>query len=264
MFLTKKISPRMAERFSGNESSPSDSALSDECSPSLVDQSLEDDSSDSEDVSGFPFDLDGLADSLRFKKRSRCRSLVCTPKNQGSKKRKINSAPSTKASSHHTVSNAGKKGRSSSAHVSQPSFTPVPGGNLSSTHQYESPPSSSEQSQRRPTAARSRQFVGNTPNSRGQDSRCSGRVREAVEGSEEPTPDQTERPIGAVLGEITNMLGTVIKRLDKTELKLESMERKLINTSSSGSSSERTGTAKKRDVPKVVRVSSYIYNIITN
>ena len=240
----------MAERrasFSGNESSPSDSELSDECSPSLVDQSLEEDSGDSEDVSGFPFNLDGLADSLRFKKRSRCRSLVCTPKDQGSKKRKINSAPSTKASSHHAMSNAGKKGHSSGARKSQPSSTPVPGGNQSSTHHYESRPSSSE---RRPTSGK---FVGNTPSSRGQDSSFVRRVREAVEGSEEPTPDQTERPIGAVLGEITNMLGTVIKRLDKTELKLESMERKLSNTSSSGSSSERT--AKKRDVPKVVRVS---------
>ena len=79
----------MAERrasFSGNESSPSDSEVSDECSP-LVDQSLEEDSGDSEDVSGFPFDLDSLTDSLRFKKRSRCRSLACTPKKQGSKKR---------------------------------------------------------------------------------------------------------------------------------------------------------------------------------
>ena len=100
--------------------------------------------------------------------------------------------------------------------------------------------------------------MGNTPSSRGQDSsfiQCSGRVRESVEGSEESTPNQMERPIGAVLGEITNMLGTVIKRLDKTELKLESMERKLSNTSSSGSSLERACAAKKRDVPKVVRVS---------
>ena len=80
--------PRMAERrasFSGNESSPRDSELSDECS-SVVDQSLEEGSGDSEDVSGFPFDLDSLAGSLRFKKRSRCRSLVCTPKNREAKR----------------------------------------------------------------------------------------------------------------------------------------------------------------------------------
>ena len=62
----------------------------------------------------------------------------------------------------------------------------------------------------------------------------------------------TERPINAVLGEITNMLGTVIKRLEKTESKLESMERRLVNNSSGSSSKQAT---KKRCVPKVVRVS---------
>jgi hypothetical protein len=41
------------------------------------------------------------------------------------------------------------------------------------------------------------------------------------------------------LDEISNMLGTVIKRLEKTESKLESMERQLEKSSfSSGSSSE--------------------------
>ena len=46
--------------------------------------------------------------------------------------------------------------------------------------------------------------------------------------------------------------GTVLKRLEKTESKLESVERRLEKTSSSGSSSE--SVVRKRIVPQVVRV----------
>ena len=56
----------------------------------------------------------------------------------------------------------------------------------------------------------------------------------------------------ASLGNITNMLGAVIERLDKTESKLESVERK-INTPSS--SSAGSGTDNRRKVPPIVRVS---------
>lgn len=57
--------------------------------------------------------------------------------------------------------------------------------------------------------------------------------------------------LSAVLGNITNMLGTIIERLDKQESKLESMERK-INTPSSSAGS---GSDNRRKVPTVVRVS---------
>lgn len=57
-------------------------------------------------------------------------------------------------------------------------------------------------------------------------------------------------PSDSVLGNITNILGTVIKHLDWTESKLESMERKLNTPSSSAGS----GAERKRSVPPVVRV----------
>ena len=69
---------------------------------------------------------------------------------------------------------------------------------------------------------------------------------------EDPVKGGTDHPILSVLGEISNMLGTVLKRLEKTESKLESVERRLEKTSSSGSSSE--SVVRKRIVPQVVRV----------
>ena len=66
--------------------------------------------------------------------------------------------------------------------------------------------------------------------------------------------DEERESLSAALGNITNMLGAVIERLDKTESKLESMERK-INTPSSSSSG--SGTDNRRKVPTVVRVSSF-------
>ena len=52
------------------------------------------------------------------------------------------------------------------------------------------------------------------------------------------------------------MLGAIIERLDKTEIKLESMERK-INTPSSFTSG--SGIDNRRKVPTVVRVSFLNY-----
>ena len=69
---------------------------------------------------------------------------------------------------------------------------------------------------------------------------------------EGPIKGDDDRQIMSVLGEISNMLGTVLKRLEKTESKLESVERRLEKTSSSGSSSE--SVVRKRIVPQVVRV----------
>ena len=54
----------------------------------------------------------------------------------------------------------------------------------------------------------------------------------------------------SALGELTNMLGVVIERLDRHESKLESMERVLKSPSSSATS----GSDHKRTVPPVVRV----------
>ena len=48
------------------------------------------------------------------------------------------------------------------------------------------------------------------------------------------------------------MLGTVIKRLEKIESKLESMERRFVKTSSSSRSSSET--ISKKGVPQVVRI----------
>ena len=69
---------------------------------------------------------------------------------------------------------------------------------------------------------------------------------------DDPVKGGTDRPISSVLGEISNMLGTVLKGLEKTESKLESVKRRLETTSSSGSSSE--SVVRKRIVPQVVRV----------
>ena len=56
----------------------------------------------------------------------------------------------------------------------------------------------------------------------------------------------------SVLGDISNMLGKVLERLDKSESKIESMERTLrLQSSSSGMS----GSEHRRKVPTVVRVS---------
>ena len=68
-------------------------------------------------------------------------------------------------------------------------------------------------------------------------------------GTSERSDDHASS-VSYALGEITNMIGKVIDRLDKTESKLESMERKLLTSSSSSAS----GSEHKRIVPAVVRV----------
>ena len=60
--------------------------------------------------------------------------------------------------------------------------------------------------------------------------------------------------LSVALGNITNMLGTVIERLDKTESKLESIERKI---NSPLSSSATSGAEAKRKIPTIVRVSVF-------
>ena len=60
--------------------------------------------------------------------------------------------------------------------------------------------------------------------------------------------------LSVALGNITNMLGIVIERLDKTESKLESMERKI---NSPLSSSATSGAEAKRKIPTIVRVSVF-------
>ena len=58
--------------------------------------------------------------------------------------------------------------------------------------------------------------------------------------------------ITLVLGDISNMLGKVLERLDKTESKIESMEH---NLKSQSSSSGMSSCEHRRKVPTVVRVS---------
>ena len=62
----------------------------------------------------------------------------------------------------------------------------------------------------------------------------------------------SESNLTAVLGDISNMLGKVMERLDRTESKIESMERSL---NSQPSSSGASGSEHRRKVPTVVRVS---------
>ena len=107
-----------------------------------------------------------------------------------------------------------------------------------------------------------RMLPGHTPTTRhGGQSSSSSSSQDKPEtyperSDSEYDPTDHERPIKSVLGEISNMLGTVIKRLEKTESKLESMERRLEkSSSSSGSSSEAIS---KKKVPQVVRVSQAI------
>ena len=59
--------------------------------------------------------------------------------------------------------------------------------------------------------------------------------------------------ITSVQGDISNILGKVLERLDKTESKIESMER---NLQSQSSSSGVSGSEHRRKVPTVVRVSN--------
>ena len=66
------------------------------------------------------------------------------------------------------------------------------------------------------------------------------------------TPGNRSSSLSNVLGNITNMLESVIEPLGKTESKLESMERKL---NSPAFSSAGSGAERKRSVPPVVRVS---------
>ena len=76
-----------------------------------------------------------------------------------------------------------------------------------------------------------------------------------VPAQSDPKGGDGGESLSAVLGNITNMLGAVIERLDKTESKLESMERKLNSPSSSSAAS---GADTKRKIPIIVRVSLFL------
>ena len=60
-----------------------------------------------------------------------------------------------------------------------------------------------------------------------------------------------EHYIGTVLGDISNKLGKVMKRLERTEPKVDQMESKLQGSLSSSGSEP---TSRKRSISKVVRV----------
>lgn len=76
-----------------------------------------------------------------------------------------------------------------------------------------------------------------------------------VPAQSDPKGGDGGESLSAVLGNITNMLGAVIERLDKTESKLESMERKLNSPSSSSAAS---GADTKRKIPIIVRISLFL------
>ena len=63
--------------------------------------------------------------------------------------------------------------------------------------------------------------------------------------------------VSSVLGDISNMLGTVLKKLEKHESKLEFVEHRLervLSSGSSGSSGSSDSGTKRKTIPQVVRV----------
>ena len=78
---------------------------------------------------------------------------------------------------------------------------------------------------------------------------------ESYPAQSDPKGGDGGESLSAVLGNITNTLGAVMERLDKTESKLESMERKLNSPSSSSAAS---GADTKRKIPIIVRVSLFL------
>ena len=62
-----------------------------------------------------------------------------------------------------------------------------------------------------------------------------------------------DQPVVNVLQNISNQLGTLVKRLEKTESKLELMEQKLETTSS---------VSRKEVVPPVVRVCIFVFSVL--
>ena len=82
-------------------------------------------------------------------------------------------------------------------------------------------------------------------------------------------PDHFLRPCKAAyvddLGNISNLLTEVLKRLERTEAKLESVEHKLESSTSLSSSS---CSEKKREVPQIVKVllrfSSVFVMVVVN
>ena len=65
------------------------------------------------------------------------------------------------------------------------------------------------------------------------------------------TSTSSDPNLAVVLGDISNMLGKVMERLERTETEIESMERNLISQSLSSGTS---GSDERRKVPTVVRV----------
>ena len=69
---------------------------------------------------------------------------------------------------------------------------------------------------------------------------------ESLHANDDPLETES-RSISSLLGDISNTLGTVVKKLEKHELKLELMERRLHGSSSDSST-------RKKSLPQVVRV----------
>lgn len=99
-----------------------------------------------------------------------------------------------------------------------------------------------------PSARFSSSSAGHTPSLPRKQSSASGhvRIRQAFHrptvldlDDKDTDEESADQPIVSVLGEISNMLGIVIRRLEKTESKLESVEQKLEASSSAGSCLEQ-------------------------
>lgn len=85
-----------------------------------------------------------------------------------------------------------------------------------------------------------------------------GRSTQSSSGISSPEGDgvdlcsETTSSVTSVLGELTNTLKQIVSRLDKQEVRLASIEKKMVSSPTSGSSS---GGSQKLKVPLAVRVS---------
>ena len=73
----------------------------------------------------------------------------------------------------------------------------------------------------------------------------------------EQTADSSPTAVFSALGELNNTVSKLVKRIEKQEMRLESMEEKLDSTTLSSSASESRAKV-TRKVPVVVRVSRFL------
>ena len=97
-----------------------------------------------------------------------------------------------------------------------------------------------------------------------------GRPRASSAKNQEPkteptcarSDDHSSSTLATALGELTNTLNQVVKRLEKTETRIRSMEEKIDSHSTSLSSSSNDSRKKSRTIPVIVRVSWILLSVL--